>query len=169
MINQYLDFLQESTNIKNFPKDLINYMLEYEMFNHENKIPKTYSQALKSIDFVHKQQIEMFNSFITGKNWTHKEVEKWNIDLEEEASFAKKGLDFIKKMNLYCIFSYGNGDYAYFSFKDKKVYDHGHEGNGFYPIKYPEFPFEKKRCWPPTPYKQWLKDVSSGKHQDSWR
>lgn len=153
MINEYLQYLQESYNSKALPKDLIKAMRDNNIFHSMQDVDK--------IDKLHKAEISFFHDQLKQATRSKKKDPEWFRMVKDE-------LALIKSKKLYCILNYGNGDTAWFSFKDKKIYDWGHEGNSFYPIKSPEFPSGKKRCWSPTSYKQWIKDVINRKHIDSW-
>jgi len=69
----------------------------------------------------------------------------------------------IKKNKLYGIYGYINGDSAWFSLSDNKVYDFNHE-LGLFNVFYKD-----TGVWLAQPYKQWLKDAISRKHDSAWK
>ena len=139
LIENYLQelYLKESIQFKKLPKDLLNTMRKHKEFQ--------YMHSVDEIDKLHNDEMKFFH---------------------DKLKESKEELNLIKIKKLYCILNYGNGDTAWYSFKDKKVYDWGHEGNSFYPLSDKK---SKNRLWKPVLYKQWMKDVISGKHQSSWR
>jgi hypothetical protein len=71
---------------------------------------------------------------------------------------------FIRKKELYCVYDYDNGDTAWFSFVDNKIYDFNHE-IGMFNI----FHKDQKDVWKEKLYKEWLKDLKDKKHMYAWR
>lgn len=68
------------------------------------------------------------------------------------------------KLKLYPIFAYGNGDYAWYSFTNGKVYDYSHDFDGFSGYLSSEHRKYQKQVHPPMTYKMWEKSILTGKH-----
>ena len=101
-------------------------------------------------------------------NWKGKHTIK---DIEDAHNNAmewtdKRHASFIKSLKLYGVFSYVNGDSAWYSFKNKKVYDYNHS---MYQFNDQMSGQDKKNGWPAVNYKQWMKDTITKKHIDAWR
>lgn len=69
-----------------------------------------------------------------------------------------------EKLKLYPIFSYGNGDYAWYSFADSRVYDYSHDFNGFSGYLPPDQKKYQRQVHTPMRYPLWERSILSGKH-----
>ena len=71
-----------------------------------------------------------------------------------------KTIAYMKKLNLSWLWSYGDGDYAFYSPKTKKVYNWGHEGFGFGELNSTTDPYYLTSF----PYKVWMKRLLAGQN-----
>jgi hypothetical protein len=72
-----------------------------------------------------------------------------------------KNLNIIRKLKLIGILNYGNGDAAWYSVVDGKVYDYSHDFDGFSSFLSSN---DQRYIHPPMLYDKWEKSVLSGKH-----
>ncbi len=111
--------------------------------------------TIKDIQTTHKDAADWFTSM--SKN----QYDPKNIR-PEDITWAKEMLKIIKDYKLFGILAYGNGDTAWYSFRDKKVYDFNHE-LGLFNIK------PNRQMHRPAPYKQWANEVLSEKRYDAFK
>jgi hypothetical protein len=92
----------------------------------------------------------------------------WYWINSDDTNDKNMNLKFISKYDLCPIFSYSNGDYAWYSFSNKKVYDYNHELNTFNDLaagkRHP-----KNELWLATPYPVWLQQVINNKSKDAFK
>ncbi len=98
---------------------------------------------------------------------SHKDAMKWftmtsKLGSDLDITQAAMLLTTIKDYKLFGILEYGNGDSAWYSFRDKKVYDFNHELNLFNNKPH-------RQMHRPAPYKQWANEVLSEKRYDAFK
>ena len=152
ILESIVSWIRESMSVSKLPKDLVNSLLT-ELYPKDRKG----SYSIKDIERENKEAREWFN---------YKRKDLYGKLDPEEIKNMKDQEDFTNKNKLIGIYSYINGDTAWFSFKDKKVYDFNHEIGKFNDIIDHEF---IKKVESSVHYKQWIKDVKSGKHDEAWR
>ena len=104
MLNEYLTYIQESYDVNSLPKDLVKALLT-----------KVYPEYYPG-----------------GKPYNIKDIEEYNNNsLNILKKYEKDSLPFQRKMKLYGIAKYSNGDMLWYSFVDKKVHLHSRELGGF--------------------------------------
>lgn len=81
---------------------------------------------------------------------------------KQDQEWAKRMLKTIAKYKLVPILSYGNGDSAWYSLLNGKVYDHNHDYG-----KFSNSP--TKDMYGPTEFKSWARDVMARKRIDAYR
>ena len=140
-MNNYLTLLLEQATNKSLPSDLIQYLVR-----------------------------RLYPSMYSGTHQV-KDVMKTNKDLLIWLKHDRRAMPFQKSKDLFGIFSYGNGDSAWYSFRDKKVYDFNHELGIFNPQA---TPIQRKELWMAQPYKQWIRDTfpkgsKNSLHMDAWK
>jgi hypothetical protein len=73
----------------------------------------------------------------SGEYRDAKEYEKYRKTVLNYPEFkSPKVRKVIVKKNLVPIFAYGNGDYCFYSIKEKKYFDYSHETESFKPSKF---------------------------------
>lgn len=145
-LQEYLQVLTEARTAKQLPRDLVSSLTK-----------KGYD--VDEIQMTHDHEIKFTKKIRDKKLWKTSDRSQEAID--ELAEWAQRKLDFIDKHDLFCIFSYGDGDYAYFSFKNKMIYDWSHEGGEFYGMVSPKI-FKMRK---PIHYKKWLEDYGASQEK----
>jgi hypothetical protein len=81
---------------------------------------------------------------------------------------AKNSVQLVKDLQLYCIYRYKNGDTAWFSFVDEKIYDYNYELAGFNKLIQQDKTVrlsDKQGLNEDVPYKQWIDEIKAGKRE----
>jgi len=110
---------------------------------------RTKPYSLRDIQRTHKDAMDWFN--INSK-----------LGSDIDITWAAIMLTAITKYKLFAILAYGNGDTAWYSFRDKKIYDFNHE-LGLFNIK------PHRQMHRPVLYKQWANEVMSEKRFDAFK
>ena len=132
---------------------------ENEEFNKARLLPKDLVELLMK----HLYPTRYGKNKIKNTNDIDKESEEIYQWLDNDKQHSKSNVKFYNDMKLYAIYSYWNGDSAFYSFRDKKIYDFNHELGAFNEVVKGDPKLTK-----PAPYKQWIQDVLDLKHEDSW-
>ena len=82
--------------------------------------------------------------------------------------WSSLNIGIIKRLKLIGILSYGNGDYAWYSLVNGKVYDMNLDVDEFSGFLSKDNKKYQKDMWPPMPYSKWERSVLSGNHIDAW-
>ena len=93
------------------------------------------------------------------KKHSAKYIQKSNMDANSSATtFGSNGAinqKIISKFKMVGIFAYGNGDHAFYSLVNGKVYDHSHDFDGFSSLLVGDNRSNQKYLHPPMPYAAW--------------
>lgn len=147
-LEEMIQHLQEKAMVKNLPEDLISLLMwAYEDRGYYRKA------KLKHIEKTNKD----------AYGWI-KPPKKYSISKD-----TKMNLAFIKTNDLIGIYHYGNGDYAWFSFKNNNIHDFNHELNTFNELAVKEKRAKKSHLWMPYNYKKWMIDIKKHKHDSAWK
>jgi len=96
---------------------------------------------------------------------TIKNINDMDSEHDHELKYLNNiSLKFIDVMNLRWIYTYWNGDSAWYSFKDKKVYDYNHELEEFNDYKRKNDIKLNHAIF----YKNWIQEVEAELHDDAW-
>jgi len=87
----------------------------------------------------------------------------------EDPGWSQKNLQIVKRLKLIGIYGYGNGDYAWYSLVNGKVYDMNHDLGNFSAFLSKQNLKYKNRLYPPMTYKQWATTILNSKRMDAWR
>jgi hypothetical protein len=111
---------------------------------------------------------------IRNKPYTVSDIKTTNrnahqmVQSPKDKKWSALNINVIRKLKLVGIYSYGNGDYAWYSLANGRVYDMNHDIGDFSGFLSKENIKYKNQLWPPMPFNQWVSSVLSGKHIDAW-
>jgi flavodoxin len=140
-----------------------------EIFGRENiidQLPEVIKNDLINVIYPNRYQRKKFN--ISDITATNKSAINMSSDPDDQ-KWTNRNKQIINKLKLVGIMSYGNGDYAWYSLVNGKVYDTNHDLGDFSAFLSKENSGQKNKVWPPLTYKQWRQSVLSNKHIDGWK
>jgi len=137
-IDRYLDQLQEQKiGADVLPSDLLSFLMGSDV---EKTIGRYRYRKPSGIDKNHRENLKYV---------------------------SKESLPYVKRKKLFCFISYVNGDSAWYSFVDSKVYDYNHEIRLFND-QIGRDRADPRSLWQPMDYKDWLRLVTTKKKYDAW-
>jgi hypothetical protein len=157
VLDKYLIELQikpPNPSVTKLPPDVLKTVLTVVLPFYEGKTKKK--------GFIKRREVEKTYSvgYLQGISKSAWE----SLVYDEQPKWSKGNLRTATKKQLIGILNYGNGDHAFYSLKDGKVYIWAHD-YGDFTHKVAEK--SKKYLWQPMSFKKWVQTLKTGRMIDA--
>ena len=148
---------ENSIDFSNIPYHLVDFL--FDSWKKRTRKTGSYDELKKEFE----------GDILARHNAEEKDINKEMKLQPANLPMYKKSLEFIDSQKLYWIYPYGNGDSAWYSIKDKKIYDWNHELGAFNALLKNHKENYVSRLSDDVDYQTWMDEVDKGLRVYAWK